>query len=1847
MITIPNYQVIEQIYESANSQVYRGIRTKDNQSVILKVLQEDYPTPEVLTRYRQEFEITKNLDIAGAVKAYALEKYQNTLVMVLEDFGGESLRQLLTKDASIGKGLGGILKFLPLGIQIADSLGHIHAANIIHKDINPTNLVFNTTSKQIKIIDFGISSRLPRETLTFKNPTQLEGTLAYISPEQTGRMNRAVDYRTDLYSLGVTFYELLAGELPFEATEALELVHCHIAKNPVHICEINADVPPVLSQIVRKLMAKNVEDRYQSAFGLKQDLEKCLETIQGLGNLEGFAFELAQHDFSGRFQIPQKLYGREAEIDTLLQAFERVSSGASEMMLVAGYSGVGKSALVQEVHKPITEKRGYFAAGKFDQYHRNIPYSAFSAALNEFCHYLLTESTEQLNDWRDTILTAVGNNGQVLIEVIPDLALIIGEQSPVAQVGPTEAQNRFNRVFQQFIHAISQPTHPLVLFIDDWQWADSGSLSLLETLMTDKENQYLLIIGAYRDNEVNAAHPFMITVEEIKKAQATLNTIQLANLSDGDVNTLISETLTCEPAHAHRLTELVYQKTHGNAFFTLEFLKSLFQEELLVFEVNALRWQWDDSKIAAKGLTDNVVELMAGKINQLPVETIETLKLAACIGSSFDLETLAIIYQQKPQTTLQHLWKAIEESLLFPLDDKYKLVGIVETTQINSHFKFQHDRVQQAAYSLITDTDKQTIHLKIGRLLLANTSEEELEDNLFDVVNHLNEGRELIKELAEKQKLAELNLSAGKKAKASAAYQPAFKSLQIGIELLEKDSWQTQYNLTLALYEQAAEVAYICTDFEETERLAKVVLQQANTVLDKVKVYESQMQAYTAQNQLLKVVETMRVVLKLLGIHFPEKPTELDIQRGLEKTLSLLGDRPIEDLIELPEMTDPDKLAAMRILSSAFNTAALAVPNLLPLLTFELINLSIKYGNAPTSAYGYATSGLIFCGMEDIETGFKFSQLALKVLERFNALDLKAKVFNMVSYGAKPWKEHVRDTLKPFLEAYQSGLETGDLEIAAQSASDYLLHAYFVGKELTALQKETVTYTEAIKQLKQENVTFYGQVIQQVILNLTGHSENPCEFNGEAYNEITMLSFFKDDKLGFFFFYLHKLILCYQFQDYLAALENTKKAEPYLEIMGGTFYMAVFYFYESLAQLVVFLDGTDTQKKSILDKVATSQEKMQKWAHHAPMNFQHKYDLVEAEKARVLGQDLTAMDLYEKAIAGARKNEYLQEEALAYERAAEFYLARGMEKFAQTYLREAHHAYQCWGALAKVKDLEDSYPQLLTKKATTSLTSTRMTGTVQSRANATLMPTSIMPTMLATESALDLTTVMKASQAISSEIVLEALIKTFMQIVIENVGAEQGCLILRYTEGTEAHRGTQSIVRHTEGTEAHRETQSIVRYTEGTEVHRETQSIDEGAAGGLFLEAYATLENVEVLDSIPLESLDQRDELGPCLSQTIVTYTARTQTPQVLNDASHEGLFTNDPYIVQKRPQSVLCFPMIYKNQLTGLFYLENNKTTGAFTADRLAVLTMLSTQIVISLENAQYANHLEEKVKQRTAQLADANEEITALNEMLKEDNLRMGAELDVAKQLQKMVLPADSELTQIPNLDIAGFMEPADEVGGDYYDVLVHEGRVKIGIGDVTGHGLESGVLMLMVQTAVRALLDSGLSDVTQFLNTLNCTIYNNAQRMQTDKNLTLALLDYQSNTSTLSQKQVGGSLQITGQHEEVLVVRAGGCVEKIDTFELGFSVGVVDDIADFVSQKEVQLQPGDGIVLYTDGITEAQNLDKKLYGLERLCEVVSRNWEHSASEIQQAAIADVRQYIGTQKVFDDITLLVLKQK
>jgi predicted ATPase/serine phosphatase RsbU (regulator of sigma subunit)/tRNA A-37 threonylcarbamoyl transferase component Bud32 len=1762
-MTIPNYKIITQIYESANSVVYRGIRREDNHPVILKRLKEDYPTPEKLNHYRQEYEITQSLNIAGVITTYGLLKYQNTLFLVLEDFGGESLKHWLLQRRLTVK------DFLSLAVAMADSLGHIHATNLIHKDINPSNLVWNPQTNQLKLIDFGIASRLPRENPTLKNPNQLEGTLPYLSPEQTGRMNCALDWRTDLYSLGATFYEMLTGKVPFDSKDSLELVHCHIAKTPTPVSEAQHEVPEIFSNIVAKLMRKNVEARYQSAFGLKADLEKCFNQLKNTGKIA--AFPLAQNDFSGYFQIPQKLYGRESEIKILLQAFERISSGAAEMMLVAGYSGVGKSALVREVHKPMTEKQGYFAAGKFDQYQRNIPYSAISQAFNEFCDYLLTESTDQLNQWREQILTAVGNNGQVLLDVIGQLELVIGPQPAVVQVGPTEAQNRFNLVFQNFFRTICRQEHPLVLFIDDLQWADLASLTLLKLLMTEAENGYFLIIGAYRDNEVDAAHPLKVMVEEVK-AQAVVNTITLPNLSSQDVNQLTADALNCELGKAAALTELLYDKTQGNAFFTRQFLESLYEQELLGFECQTQQWQWDLDKIAAQEFTDNVVDLMAGKIAKLPSQTQTILKLAAAIGNQFDLETLSVIGQNSPTDTIAPLWLALTEGLVFPLDENYKNREELAKNPASVHFKFQHDRVQQAAYSLIAEPDKPRLHLQIGQLLLANTADE-LENHIFDIVNHFNQAIAIINEDADKRQLAELNLKAAQQAIAALAFQPALAYLQTALGLLENDAWQKHYSFSLQLYTQAAEAAFLNAEFDLMDKWGQVVLQHAKTGLDRLKIYEIQIEAYSIQDKLDEALNKGLAVLKEWGISFPEEPTDSDIQKTLAETQSILSNQPIE-LYNLPNITAPDKLSIMRIVSALIYVSYIVAPKLLPLLTGFQVNFSLKHGNAEGSSVGYIVYGQLVCSLAgDIEVGFQFSKQALRLVEQFP--NFKSRILATFVSGLMHWKEPLRDSFKLLLEGYQSGLEIGDFIGTGLNGAMYCIHLYFIGKELSAVEQEMVVYNHTLAQLNQDVILVWSETTQQAVLNLIGRTSAdspPYHLGGNAFNEDERVPL---DDLGFIAMYLNKLILSYLFQAYPQAVENASLVAKYLTDIVGEIFQHLFHFYDSLARLAVYPDSPPPEQARILDKVAANQAKMQKWATHAPMNFLHKFYLVEAERCRVLDQDGAAREYYDKAIALAQEHEYLNEEALAYELAGQFYLAKGLPKLAQVYWRDAHYAYQRWGAQAKVKDLEERYPQFLASKTS------RLGMTMIDRSPPETLSRLITPTQQTPSTFLDLKSVIKASQTLSGEILLSRLLEQMMQIVIENAGAENGFLLLPQADNWL-----------------------------------------------IEAEGHVDKTSVTILQSIAIGD-------HQLVAETIIHYVARTKDSVVLDNPSRFGNFTRDPYIIKHQPKSVLCAPLVKQGQLTGLLYLENNLTEGAFTPDRLEVLQVLSSQIAISIENALLYRTLEQKVEQRTAQLAQANQEILALNEQLKSENLRMSAELDVSRQLQQMLLPRSDELSQIKALDIAGFMEPADEVGGDYYDVLQHNGRILFGIGDVTGHGLESGVLAIMVQAVVRALLCNNETDPVKFLSALNQTVYSNVQRMESEKNLTFALLEYQDN-----------AVHLSGQHEEMIVVRQGQ-VECIDTDALGFPIGLDEDIGAFVAQEKVTLNAGDVVVLYTDGITEAENLDLEQYGLERLCEAVKQNWQCSAQDIRQAVISDVRQYIGEQKVFDDITLLVLKQK
>lgn len=1530
MIALSGYQFGELIHESSSSIVYRARRRADNQPVILKILQEAYPSPEKIAAFKNEYQIMTSLDLRGVIKAYALEKSQQRWVMVLEDFGGLSLARL---------GVAGELSppnFLVLAIRLASIIGQIHQHQVIHKDINPANILvapFDPLTDDlsgkvqwpVKIIDFGISTRLSRENPTFQEFNVLRGTLAYISPEQTGRMNRALDYRTDFYSLGVTFYELLTGQLPFQSDDPLELVHSHIARRPLAPHELNVDVPPILSDIVLKLLAKNAEDRYQSAHSLRSDLEECLRQQQGLGRIE--PFPIAQRDTSDRLQIPQKLYGRQEQLEILLSCFEQVSRGATALVLISGYIGMGKSSLAQELYKSVTYRRGYFISGKFDQFQSDIPYASLIQAFRNLGQQLLMGSEAQIALWREKLLAAFGPNGRIITDVIPEIATIIGPQPKAPALDGIEAQNRFKFLIQKFITVFTHSEQPLVIFLDNLQWADETSLQLIELLMSSPENGYLLLIGTYRDDESQPQSLFSM-VERIRAKRILVENIPLPPLNLAQVTQLTTDTFQCSPEQARPLAGLVLEKTGGAPLFIEEFLKSLHTKELINFDHWQGIWQWDLEQIRTQEITDNVVRLMADKAQKLPPETQEVLKLAACIGHQFDLETLALVAQKPAQDVTADLWAAVSEGLVLLLRRTYQFTELDDEGEVIAEYKFAHDQVHQAIYSIIPKHVKQTAHWRIGQLLLRHTLPRQRAERVFDLVNQLNLGRAICIEQSEWDELAELNLLAGQKAKAATAYQSALNYLKVGLELINQtqssliqatgatSSWERQYDMTLALYQEALEAAYLCSDFEQMEEYAAAILEQAQSLLHKLKVYEVKMLAYIAQNKLAEVAQTALPILTLLAVRFPREPGQADVDLALQEIETALAGRPAEALLELPTMTDPHRLAAMRILSIFSSTTYFNEPNLLPLIVFKQVTLSIKHGNAPESALAYANYALILCGyIGDIETGYQFGQLALKLAAKLNIQKLAAKTLFTVNAFVYHWKEPLHDCLESLLEAYRQAIETGDLEYAARSTFVYNVYAYFGGKTLNDLLLEMNSHTEMINQLKQSHVTQVTELYEQAIQSLTGQFDDVDYLSKEVVEpeKVGSIQVAEQDKSLIFHLYLNKSILSYLWQDYAAAIEYATIAKTHATSVAAMFVIPICTFYDGLAHLALLREKQHeeatspqdrTDQSDMLKHVVDCRRKLKRWADAAPMNHRHRYCLVEAEYARILGQDGAAREYYDEAIALAQDNQFINEAALASESAADFYLSKERPEIAQVYLQKANYGYRQWGALRKADDLEARYPQLVSagrpNRVDPKTTSPTTSGTyTASRAIG----------------ALDLTSVIKASQIISGEIMLDALLSKMMTIVIENAGAQKGYLIL------EKNR---------------------------------VWSIEASGA--------ASQDDIVVLQAIPLSIAAEGRR--PILPGSVVNYVIRSYQTIVLNDAANERQFVHDPYIVNSQPKSIMCTPLLTQGKLIGVLYLENNLTTEAFTPDRLEVLNLLSAQAAISIENARFYAHQIELTK-------------------------------------------------------------------------------------------------------------------------------------------------------------------------------------------------------------------------------------------------------------------------------------------
>ncbi|WP_438023952.1 trifunctional serine/threonine-protein kinase/ATP-binding protein/sensor histidine kinase [Sorangium sp. So ce233] len=1344
MIELIRHEVLEALHHGPRYSVYLGRARSTGALCVLKVARRGVHGPREIAMIKREYEITSKLDVGGIVKVHDLEVQGDQAALAMEHFDGRSLRATID-DRGHDVGPATAIK---MALQLADTLGAIHDRNIIHNDITPSNILVDRGLDTSRLTAFSIASLLPAERATVYDPwSSGGGTLHYMSPEQTGRMNRSIDFRSDYYALGVTLYELTTGHLPFEATDPMELVHCHIAKTPVPPHQVRSSVPEALSDVIMKLLAKTAEARYQSAFGLRADLLACLGMLEDGRPASGFV--VGQKDRPNRLQVSQRLYGRQEEVATLMSAFRDIhGSGAtasSELLLVAGHPGVGKSSVVSEIHKPIAKEGGYFATGKFDQLTRNIPYASIIAALRELVRQLLTESQDDIAVWKSRILAAVSPNGQVVADVIPEIALIIGKQPPVPALGPVETRNRFNITFQSFIGAIASPRRGLVLFLDDLQWADTGSLNLIRVLLEDPGVRHLLLIGAYRDSEVDDAHPLMMMLSALQKSQARMRTLSLRPLEREHVEQLVADTLGSPRDECRPLSDIIFSRTEGNPLFVIQHMTSIHREGHLTFDPARGAWRWSAADIATMSAAEDIVDLMILRVRGLAGTTQRVLMLAACIGNRFDLKLLSRLHQKDVRATDEDLWPALEAGLIVPVNNDYKIARFLDDADGGSVvLKFLHDRVQQAAYKLVPDGKRKRIHLDLGRLMLRETPPGSIEERIHEIVSHLNLGAELIVDRQQRYEAAALNLKAGQKARRGAAYGPGVQCLRAAAAFLPDDAWETDHALSLAIYTDLVELEYLTINFENAERYAKIVEDRARDVLEKLRVYETRIQFYISQNRMQDAIDVALGVLAMLDVPLAGlPPAHADVDR----------------LAQLPPMADERMQAALRIMTTVNPATYLARPDLLPASAFTMVDICMRYGNSPLAALAYAIYGVIQCATNNIDEAFALGQLALELTRKLDAVELESKIYGTVHVLIHHWKRHLRETLDPIRHAVQVGMDTGDIEYSAYSSTICSLHSLFVGEDLATAELRMKQSVDLSQKLHNQYSLYHSRIWMQLVRSLRDASAEKSRLVGDSFDETTMIPCLGQSRSSMFALYLAKSMLLYYFGHPEQAHSCLSAGEKYQDAVAGMVTALEHNFYQSLSILAALDRLPEAERDTALARVDTNQQRLEVWARFAPENNRHKHDLVSAELARVKREVVEAMELYDRAIEGARRHGFLHEEALAYELASGLYRGLGRQEIARQYMTNAFRAYALWGADAKTQALVASHPWLVERVAPAD----------RSRAG---VGHPLDPQLL------DMAAIIRSAQAVASEIVLPKVIDRLLRIAAANAGAQRGALLL-------------------------------------------------------------------------------------------------------------------------------------------------------------------------------------------------------------------------------------------------------------------------------------------------------------------------------------------------------------------------------------------------------------------------------------------------------------------------------------
>lgn len=1462
------------IYQGPNSQVFRAVREQCGTPVVIKIpAKEQFSIRENL-RFQHEYNLLASLNLSRIIKVHELVQYRSGFAIVEEDYGAIDISRHLAASRL------DLHSFFSMAIQMAEALEQLHGCHIIHKDIHLANFLIHPDTGEVKLTDFGLSTLIQSETQEACNPDLIEGNLPYMSPEQTGRMNRAIDFRSDLYSLGVCYYRLLTGVMPFSSDDPMELVHCHIARQPTQPLHLTPQIPPALSGVIMKLMEKRAERRYQTAQGLLNDLVAI--RAAWLDRSDSAGMQLGKRDISPRFQVAQKIYGREKEINLLLEAFKRVAAGGTELLLVGGYSGIGKTALVNEVHKGLAGKHGRFISGKHDQFQRDIPFSAFIQAFRGLVSQILAEPDERVEHWRQSLLHALGANIQVIAAVIPEIECIVGQQPAPPDLGPTEAQNRFALSFKRFIGVFARPEHPLVIFLDDLQWADTPSLDLMRLISAASDMTCLLILGAYRDNEVSPVHPLMATLGQIREDGASPGTLSLAPLTLDDLNNLLSDTLNSSASMTDELARLLQEKTGGNPFFVSQLLKELYELGLFSQNREDGSWHWDMEQVRAVGITDNVVQLMADKIQRMGPRSMQALRLAACIGNRFSLPVLATIIEKSERDAGDDLWEAMHAGLIL---------------QTERGFRFLHDRVQQAAYSLIAPNDIAPLHLKIGRLLLAGTGETQLDELIFDIIGHFNLAEQSIVDPEERLSCAEMNLKEGRKGKASTAYEPALHHLLAASRLLTRDAWESHYRLAMDIHRELADVEYLLGHFENAELLLDKALAMSIDKYDRATIHLQKIIQYNQQGRYNDLMDVARESLALFGVAFPRADDEEALHaifvRQMEDFRSTLGSRTISDLIEIDEVSDLDQDYIISLMAILTDSAYIAMPTLFPYVVMEVVTRSMHHGYNAMSAVGFAWSTVVIVQQDnDYLNAYELGRLSMRLIERFPNPRIGAQVTFLYAVCSMHWVHPLSEQIEMYKRAYQLGVENGNL--------------VFAGYARTMIPKTVLaafTVDEALKE-NEISIAFYERRGSPFLMsecfcglflkNLKGERTDPISLSTNEYDENTYLALWQQPETlfghGLAYFLNFKLQLLYLFGEHRKAWEFATAHAEWMRYIPILYETTVFNFYRAMAAAAVVLDEMDDQKRSLMmSDVRKACEDFACWAGHCRENFAWPELLLRAESRRLSGQTGQAFELYKQAAQTARLQNRHQGVALSQELAGMLSRRLGMADVAKARFEDAAFHYFRWGAHAKAQHLHRDMGGM-TPQRSIHAHSIHHAGSLTSESTSS--------------ETLDLNTVLKSSQAISGEIHLDGVLRVIMNSVLKNAGAETACLIL--TEGEEWFIAAQS-------------------------------------------------------SAFDMEIHLQRHQLAnsPLVSEAIVRYVIRTRKDLILEDACQHPSYKDDQHIMRSNVRSLLCLPLLSRNRLSGVLYLENNLAPGVFVYERTSLLKMLSVQAAISIENAKLYENL------------------------------------------------------------------------------------------------------------------------------------------------------------------------------------------------------------------------------------------------------------------------------------------------